>query len=121
MAYYYTCTISAGDDNAEIVGRLMRLQASSPDSIISISDNGDGTATIVTDTDLGNPLPEEEQEALSIERKTLLNRLEALDYIGVKIATGRASADDYADEIALMTEYAGRINEIDSRLAELQG
>ena len=64
---------------------------------------------------------EQEMQDLESERSEVMAKLEALDYIGVKIATGRASADDYADEIALMTEYADRINEIDSRLAELQG
>lgn len=66
-------------------------------------------------------LSDEEQEAqdLTGERMDLLDKLEALDYIGVKIATGRATASDYADEITLMTEYAGRINEIDERLSEL--
>ena len=42
--------------------------------------------------------------------------LKAHDYIGAKIATGRATIDDYADEIALMTEKAERINEIDALL-----
>ena len=50
------------------------------------------------------------------EKSILEEWLKEHDYIGVKIATGRATIDDYADEIALMTEKAERINEIDSLL-----
>ena len=65
------------------------------------------------------PKPTEEElrrQALQTEKAELEAWLSAHDYIGVKIATGRASIDDYADEIALMTEKAERINEIDSLL-----
>lgn len=63
--------------------------------------------------------PTEEElrrQALQTEKAELEAWLSAHDYIGVKIATGRASIDDYADEIALMTEKAERINEIDAML-----
>ena len=50
------------------------------------------------------------------EKSILEEWLKEHDYIGVKIATGRATIDDYADEIALMTEKAERINEIDALL-----
>lgn len=59
---------------------------------------------------------EEEKSKLIEEKAELEAWLSAHDYIGVKIATGRATIDDYADEIALMTEKAERINEIDSLL-----
>ena len=65
------------------------------------------------------PKPTEEElrrQALQTEKAELEAWLSAYDYIGVKIATGRASIDDYADEIALMTEKAERINEIDALL-----
>jgi hypothetical protein len=42
--------------------------------------------------------------------------LSAHDYIGTKLATGRATAEDYAEEIALMKQYA---DEIDALRAEL--
>lgn len=57
-----------------------------------------------------------EKELLEREKAELETWLKAHDYIGVKIATGRATIDDYADEIALMTEKAERINEIDALL-----
>ena len=41
------------------------------------------------------------------------------DYIGVKIATKRATVEEYANEIAEMTEKAERINEIDRLLESL--
>ena len=65
------------------------------------------------------PKPTEEElrrQALQTEKAELEAWLKAHDYIGVKIATGRATIDDYADEIALMTEKAERINEIDAML-----
>ena len=65
------------------------------------------------------PKPTEEElrkRALQTEKAELESWLKAHDYIGVKIATGRATIDDYADEIALMTEKAERINEIDALL-----
>ena len=65
------------------------------------------------------PKPTEEElkkQALLSEKAELEAWLSAHDYIGVKIATGRATIDDYADEIALMTEKANRINEIDAML-----
>lgn len=40
----------------------------------------------------------------------LHRKLEELDYIGVKIATGRATREEYADKIALMSAYAGELN-----------
>ena len=65
------------------------------------------------------PKPTEEElrrQALQTEKADFEAWLKAHDYIGVKIATGRATIDDYADEIALMTEKAERINEIDALL-----
>ena len=58
----------------------------------------------------------EEKAKLTEEKAELEEWLSAHDYIGVKIATGRATIDDYADEIALMTEKAERINDIDALL-----
>ena len=41
------------------------------------------------------------------------------DYIGTKIATGRATAEDYAYEIATMTQYAARVEELREKIAAL--
>ena len=68
------------------------------------------------------PKPSEEElrrQALLSEKAELEAWLKGHDYIGVKIATGRATVDDYSDEIALMTEKAKRINEIDAILESL--
>ena len=65
------------------------------------------------------PKPTEEElrrRALLSERADLESWLKAHDYIGTKIATGRATIEEYAGEIALMAEKASRINEIDREL-----
>lgn len=40
-------------------------------------------------------------------------KLKNYDYIGVKIATGRATKEDYATEIAEMTAWAAEISELE--------
>ena len=64
--------------------------------------------------------PISEEETLTNKRAEAVRQLEALDYIGVKIATGRATREEYAAEIVRMTELADLINEIDARLEELR-
>lgn len=58
------------------------------------------------------------QELLS-EKAQLETWLKEHDYIGTKIATGRGTIEEYATEIAEMTEKAERINEIDKLLESL--
>ena len=68
------------------------------------------------------PKPTEEElrrQALQMEKAELEAWLKAHDYIGVKIATGRATIEEYATEIAEMTEKANRINEIEAILESL--
>ena len=68
------------------------------------------------------PKPTEEElrrQALQSEKAELEAWLKGHDYIGVKIATKRATIEEYATEIAEMTEKAERINEIDSILESL--
>ena len=68
------------------------------------------------------PKPTEEElrrQALQTEKAELEAWLSAHDYIGVKIATKRATVEEYANEIAEMTKKAERINEIDSILESL--
>ena len=82
----------------------------------SVSYSNDGSIYV----EPSKPTEEELKiQALQTEKAELEAWLSAHDYIGVKIATGRATIDDYADEIALMTEKAERINEIDRLLESL--
>ena len=67
------------------------------------------------------PKPTEEElrrQSLLSEKSELETWLREHDYIGVKIATGRASISDYQEEIALMNVKAERINEINKILNE---
>ena len=82
----------------------------------SVSYSNDGSTYIEP------PKPTEEElrrQALAEEKAQLESWLKAHDYIGTKIATGRATVEEYASEIALMTEKANRINEIDSELSSI--
>ena len=61
--------------------------------------------------------------ATDTQRQTLLAELSEKqiwlkqhDYIGTKIATGRATVADYAEEIQTMREYAARIDQINKIL-----
>ena len=68
------------------------------------------------------PKPTEEElrrQALQSEKAELEAWLKDHDYIGVKIATKRATVEEYANEIAEMTEKANRINEINELLESL--
>ena len=62
----------------------------------------------------------QDKNILYTERMNAQNRLKELDYIGTKIATGRATTEEYEDQIAAMQEYADRINAIDSRVKEIE-
>ena len=68
------------------------------------------------------PKPTEEElrrQALQTEKAELEAWLKEHDYIGVKIATKRATVEEYANEIAEMTDKANRINEINELLESL--
>ena len=65
------------------------------------------------------PKPTEEElkrQALVKEKAQLETWLKEHDYIGTKIATGRATIEEYATEIAEMRAKANRINDIDKIL-----
>lgn len=59
------------------------------------------------------------KEEINIKIKELKTKLEKLDYIGVKIATGRGTREEYAKEIELMTFYANEINNLEKELTQL--
>lgn len=59
-------------------------------------------------------------------RNEIIMRVNALrqllrrnDYIGVKIATGRAAIEDYAKEIAEAKAWSKELNELEDKLSEL--
>ena len=61
----------------------------------------------------------QEEINLKEEYTFLINWLKEHDYIGIKIATGRATIDEYKDQINTMNKYSCRINEINKRLIEI--
>ena len=79
----------------------------------SVSYSNDGSVYVEP------PKPTQEElrkQTLQTEKAQLETWLKEHDYIGTKIATGRATVEEYATEIAEMTEKADRINEIDALL-----
>ena len=82
----------------------------------SVSYSNDGSVYV----EPPKPTEEELKRQALVEEKTQLETwLNEHDYIGTKIATGRATVEEYATEIAEMTEKAERINEIDRLLESL--
>ena len=47
------------------------------------------------------------------------NKLREMDYIGTKIATGRATIEEYADKIALMSELAAEVSSLREQIKAL--
>ena len=60
------------------------------------------------------------RQSLTEERLALQSELSQMDYIGIKIATGRAKKTDYQEQIERMSACANRINEIDANLETLR-
>ena len=58
------------------------------------------------------------KRAVLAKIKEFEDKLDKLDYIGTKIATGRGTREEYAEEIALMNVYANTINELREQLKE---
>lgn len=80
--------------------------------------------TLVLDkTKLSEIIDKEEKDKtkqkLLSEKAQLETWLKEHDYIGTKIATGRATVEEYATEIEEMMKKAERINEIDRLLERL--
>ena len=85
--------------------------------------DGDSVSYSNDDSTYVEPLKPTEEElrkqVLQLEKATLEIWLREHDYIGTKIATGRATIEEYASEIAEMSEKANRINEIDRELSSI--
>ena len=59
------------------------------------------------------------KEAVEEEIAELKLKLKSYDYIGIKIATRRATIEEYAEEIEQMTKWANKINELEDILNSL--
>lgn len=81
----------------------------------SITYSNDGSVYV----DYIQPTEEELRSQSILSEKSDLERwLKEHDYVGVKIATGRGTIEEYSDVIAEMNEKAERINEINKILNE---
>lgn len=85
----------------------------------------DGFTVLFMDDDwqyaaIPEPEPEPEPTQLELLYQQLYeceSNLAKYDYIGTKIATGRATIEEYAEKIAQMTKWAEKIDEIKSLIA----
>ena len=64
-----------------------------------------------------NLTPEQIAHEIELGKKSsrineLKKQLRELDYIGIKIATGRGTREEYATQIAQMTEWANEVDRL---------
>ena len=71
---------------------------------------------VLDETKKAQLVEQENKQSLAQELSQCESRLKELDYIGVKIATGRATKEEYLTEIEEMNNLANRINEIREEL-----
>lgn len=64
-------------------------------------------------------IKEQEKRKIIDKINELDKKLKAYDYIGVKIATGRGTIEEYKNQIAEMTDWANQINSLRNCLKTL--
>lgn len=65
------------------------------------------------------PYQPTELEIAQAELCATEQQLKELDYIGIKIATGRATIEEYKDQIAVMSQLAEQISELRKKIKTL--
>lgn len=58
----------------------------------------------------------EEQQEILQKLDSLYLEIKSYDYIGIKIATGVATIEDYAEQIAHMEELRTQIRELEAKI-----
>lgn len=58
----------------------------------------------------------EEQQEILRKLESLYLEIKSYDYIGIKIATGVATIEDYAEQIAHMEELRTQIRELEEKI-----
>ncbi len=58
----------------------------------------------------------EEQQAILQKLDSLYLEIKSYDYIGIKIATGVSTIEDYAEQIAHMEELRTQIRELEEKI-----
>ena len=66
------------------------------------------------------PYEPTERDILNEKLWKVDSELRELDYIGIKIATGRATAEEYSEQIARMNELAEEKNRLKAEIAALE-
>lgn len=107
---------------------------STKNNVITLSNDGSVYVepTVNVDTTENVTVELTEKQKAEAEKQNKISELQSkisaidaefksLDYIGIKIATGRATIEEYSTEIAEMTRLADEKNALETELAELQG
>lgn len=68
------------------------------------------------ETNTKNTLTWEEQEEIRRQVDSLYMEIKSYDYIGVKIATGVSTIEEYAEEIAYVETLREKIRELSAKL-----
>lgn len=128
----FTGTIELLTEGEELCASFegFRTVYRSEDNIVTLSNDGSVYTEPVPEPDPVEPEPTEEQKKEQerlvkvAETESRIAAIDAefrtLDYIGIKIATGRATISDYEPEIARMTKLADEKNELETELTALQ-
>lgn len=66
------------------------------------------------------PIELTEKEKLYMELSSVERELRSLDYIGTKIATGRATIEQYKDKIARMNVLADQVEKLRDQIDQLE-
>lgn len=127
-----TSVIDIFTSGGELCGRLVDYETiykKAEKSVIYSNDGSVYTEPVEQPDPEPVELTEEEKAAieklneireLETEIAAIDNRFHELDYIGIKIATGRAQISDYESEIEEMTQLADKKNELEEQLRILK-
>jgi hypothetical protein len=75
--------------------------------------------TIVENPEIVISEEEQNRQNILMQINTLKNNLKEYDYIGVKIATGCATIEEYSNQIAQCQEWRKQINDLENELKTL--
>lgn len=120
---------TAGDEQCAVFSGYSTVYKTDG-STVMLSNDGSVYAEPVVEPEPEQKEPTEEEKAEQERQNKIVDtesriaaidaEFRTLDYIGIKIATGRATIEEYKTEIARMTELADEKNELITELESLE-